>query len=362
MNLLSKLLFLFLAATTSLSGSDNNLLKPKVKLIYSDPLSKKPIIITLDMLSISYDAELPQLRSEFFVSFRPNFALKEAQGKKGILVPNLAQVAGLGHLVGLPTISPYGYVGCLCAYKYRLALISMTPAMEVRVMPMRLKKALAEQLSLSEDNLFHALQKLNTTFDAMILSDNLTEKRELPPDKIYNIRFHYWVAGWHRPETYPLEDFNEAVAMGIFKPRFVEQLVLEPLTAIAFNSLKPQHVHYHSALSPNNARFRINTDHPFSSFWLAAVSPDKKSVSITYLLITNTPKAKRFMLGVLENAGNIQELAAHIHKALESAQWESDDKKVVKEWIDTVVTAVSVDPIENLNKLSQQLRALRRLL
>ena len=324
--------------------------------IANDNLSRKRVDLGSQWLDTSSITLLNPALTEFYLSFKP---ISYVQTRIGVM-PDLKSY--LGNLLGIPFISPYG--GGVVNSMYRMGLITMTVPMLAKVMPGSLKKALAQQLGVRPRGLIKALQAINTSFDAIALTNTLTDNAPAPATSIYNIRYHYWVAQWHNPTFVHLRDFQEPVFMGAFETYGVTSTPANG-NALAFNALQPQTVHFHQAVSPNNARFYLDPTRAIATFWLAAVSQDKQWVNITYFVIAHRGLATDTLAGIFSTATTLGALKNKIERL--QARWLSaQDKQALMRWVTTVITAVTEEAstvqVTDLAYLERSLYSLRHML
>ena len=117
--------------------------------------------------------------------------------------------------------------------------------------------------------------------DAVALKRS-TEKVQRP--LIYNLSTHAWA----QPDYRAGGDRSIDVQMGIFEGRDVYEV--KTGSGIGFGYLKPISVHCHptdgglTALSPNNAHFRVNPNASFSTFWSVCMLGDR-AVATLHLVV-----------------------------------------------------------------------------
>jgi hypothetical protein len=330
---------------------NNNVTKQKLNLFYTE--HNKKFCKILDIASID-DAD--NIGCEFFISFDPSV---KYQMEDDIQVPMLKKTGGM--LMRLPYISPYGYMPPSPLFKEGLALILLTPEMLDKIIPSISRTAISQKLNINKPNEFILeLKKRNTFVNAVILGDRVKSGGKIengPANGIYNMRYHSWVAlsqnytqarAPHDPNVFhmfKIPDFNIPIDMGFFSPRGVMHLAENPANTISLNQLKEQNVYWHNALSPDNARFKIDTNKDLSSFWAVAISPNKQHINVTYFLIANTDRMSIVLQSILSSSNNLAQLANYLPSFKIKYNWVSnEDFQTLSTWVNTIVNAVSEAP------------------
>lgn len=361
--------FMFLAT----SSYSNNFTKPKVNLvgrdtntgeIIRDPDTKYIRLYNiLDLISID---NRPNSWNEFFISFDSHIKYKILRA--GIEKPLLERTDS-NMLMRLPFISPYGFLpqSNSIYFKERLALIILTPDILAKMIPALVKTTISNKFNIDSDDLISKLKNIKTSLNAVILGNYLKYGPTIiatnPTDAIFNLRYHYWAALSHNlKQAQDLDDpykvfmskldFNDPIDMGLFIPDGISYVAENQSNSMAFDQLKTQNVYWHNALSPNNARFKIDMNRNLSSFWAIAISPNKEHINITYFLIANSQAMKSLLADILSNANNIEQLKLAIAQlASNKPDWlSSKDLETLKMWINTIVNAVTDSKTINLQE------------
>lgn len=244
-------------------------------------------------------------------------------------------------IFGVPYMGHYRGEGY--NFRKRLGLINFDPNMLTRSMPNTLGVALAQQLNTPEENLADALASKKIVFSSIILGTVLEPAND-SSNNTYNLIYHAW-AGSFVPQRKGnhMGFFNINAPMGVFSADGASVVAIPKVDAIAFNTFSPKGINWHHPqhLSPNNARISINAGRAFSTFWAAAVSPDKANVSITYFLTANTPQSEEWLAQILNKSRTIQELSNNISPAIARSGWLSDqDKDTLQNWLNTIITTL----------------------
>jgi hypothetical protein len=261
-------------------------------------------------------------------------------------------------LLGFPVIGDYA---AEYNFKKRLALIQFDPKNIYSYLPKELAYALAQLLNIQESELNQALSKLQIRFNSIILGTVLNPVLD-SPDKSYNMVYHFWGGLRHKTAENIVNFYEENMHMGLFEP-----VGIKPKDLI-FNNFGIYNVNWHAPehISPNNARFYVDTSKNWSSFWAIAISPDKTEISITYFLLANNTESENLIANILDTSKNIIELKQNITKALmrEPEKNNEYDRQVLTHWIDTILKII--DPAmlnqlkqEELYNLERELRALK---
>jgi hypothetical protein len=123
-------------------------------------------------------------------------------------------------------------------------------------------------------------------FDIGVSSEDLYSHKD------FNIVFHGFLALDKGPG-----DFKQNVKMGIFEPDGIAQATS---SSISFGSLAEADVHYHApCFSPNNARFKVESNREISTFWSVALSPISNNAAVTYHLLINNVKLEDELTKIL---------------------------------------------------------------
>jgi hypothetical protein len=260
-------------------------------------------------------------------------------------------------LLGFPVIGDYA---AEYNFKKRLALIQFNPHNIMTYLPEELASALAKLLGLQSSELNQALNKLQVRFNSIIMGNVLNPVLD-SADKSYNLVYHFWGGLRHKTAENVVNFYEENMHIGLFAPQGIKpkDLVINNFGTYNVNWHAPEHI------SPNNARFYIENNKNWSSFWAVAVAPDKTQISITYFLLANNTESENLIASILHKSKNIVELKQNITKILMLEPEKSNyDRQVLTNWIDTILKIV--DPVlvnqlqqEELYTLERELRALK---
>lgn len=160
-----------------------------------------------------------------------------------------------------------------------------------------------------------------------------------------NLRFHAWARSWAEddlsveftPATQGIY-FNVDVPMGLFEA----DGVTSDKDGIAFDRLSKQAINIHGQeftgpiyeansklfISPNNAYFLVDKHRDISSFWVVAHSPNKKYLSISYIILINSKEAKNKLESIFNDSTTLGNFINNLKNAVN--KFASPDKEALE--------------------------------
>lgn len=307
------------------------------------------IIILFANPILSQDYLMPKLTNpiedatSIYTNFNDIKNWKEFQVNLSKHLLEIIENAGL--LFGISTIGNYGSE---YNFRKRLALILLQNPKDYALFPFS-DRWFRWQTSLNlldkkiEWNVFREnaesplefqkrLKEIDVQINYIILGTVIDAKKD-SEDKSYNMIYHTWAGLWHRKNQL-MEYFNEKIKLGIFENHGLKTDLINDIGLFRF---LPVDLSWHDpqAISPNNARIRINPKQQFSSFQIVAISQDKQHLNYSVFLLANTNKSEGFLADILNNSNNILELGKNLIKALtiNKEKFNSDDLNAIKLWI-----------------------------
>lgn len=176
--------------------------------------------------------------------------------------------ASVGIYVAWPYIFPATYAG----------VIELAPDMLLDKLPTTLENTIK---AATQKTYAHYIQDpANKVYAFIVVAPFLKQNNAIA--SVYNVVYHFFyelIAGKQR--------FAANMLMGLFEPM---NIVGTDANGIPLNRFGQMHMSTHPeggpyAVSPNNATFRVDTSKQVASGWLAALAPNKKQLSITYLVM-----------------------------------------------------------------------------
>ncbi|MGE0671048.1 MAG: hypothetical protein AB7H48_08115 [Parachlamydiales bacterium] len=173
------------------------------------------------------------------------------------------------HMERLPRI---GFYGQYYRFPFDISFIRLHPV-QVQNLPESLQTLLADR----------NLEKLDLISSFTIGHGYLADHAMSNANELrYNWVAHPWVF----PQAQIGQDLNRFLEMGIYEPVGLSEV--QSRDGIPFNTLKPLEVYVHpvngsTAISPNNAHFRINPEMPISSFWHVMLK-DERTIMVRQLI------------------------------------------------------------------------------
>lgn len=236
------------------------------------------------------------------------------------------------------------------AYNFnkRLGLVKFRSSDLNKILPDSLKKYIKKYFNLKSPNWVKELkEKINSINISSNIFGTLKDQKHKPKDSAYNIIYHAWVGSWPQYKNKNYMDFLlDVIDVGVFEPYNAQEISRLDLNktkkdgdyidSVAFNKVKTEPItwHFPEHLSPNNLLIKLLDNRNLSSFWILAISSDKKRLSIDQFIVFHNLKTENWFLNLLSKSKNIKELKFNINKEVKRTLWLSSfDKIILKNWI-----------------------------
>ena len=126
------------------------------------------------------------------------------------------------------------------------------------------------------------------------------------------------------------KNFNENILMGVFGADGVERN--NAYRAMPFNTLLERSVHFHDiSYSPPNAEIDVSSGRKISTFFGAAISPNKNRVAVSYHMLVNEADLQQNISNSCKNATQFDQLLDGMEQ--EGNALDGQDKVAVQNFV-----------------------------
>ena len=276
---------------------------------YHNNTLKTKLLDSVRLLDPHHKLDSSAVAYEFQISYRDEEQLIQAHyddriQKFGTCYLNTIPL--IGHYQNKKTKEQGATIGEYYNLKKRIAFIECSPT--CLILPHALLDEIGAILDIPYDipvkeQLSQLIMRIPTIAFNIVFSSNVEEPLQdsdrkpnsnILPQKTYNLVYHPWT-GNYATSIGKMNDYCVYPYMGYFAASGVSNASgdeFSPHGPLTYNQLAQKQVHWHGAMSPDNARIAIDKKRDISTFWAAAFSEDKKYLTVSYHLLFNTPKVQ----------------------------------------------------------------------